>query len=236
MEETRKEEAELSFRKKYHKTIFSRFARAINTYQLVGDGDHVAVCIARDADGLILAKCFQEIKRHRKIDFAVDFFTLDGENDEKMIQTAEEIGIPVRKIRAMDEIKKFGCNKLAVTDCYENVIETILLGVLYQGEISTLMPKEKVHDFGEVIEIIRPFYLVHKQDLTDWNMEFGNAAGRTEIFSDQQKEVKRLLEEFENINPGIMANIFKSVENVNLNTVIAYHTDTGLHSFLETYK
>lgn len=236
MEETRKEEAELSFRKKYHKTIFSRFARAINTYQLVGDGDHVAVCIARNEEEMILAKCFQEIKRHRKIDFAVDFFTLDGENDEKMIQTAEEIGIPVRKISAMDEIKKIGCNKLALTDCYENVIETILLGVLYKGEISTLMPKEKAHDFGEGIEIIRPFYLMHKQDLTDWNIEFGNAAGRTEIFSDQQKEVKSLLEEFENINPGIMANIFKSVENVNLNTVIAYHTDTGLHSFLETYK
>lgn len=236
MEETRKEKAELSFRKKYHKTIFSRFARAINTYQLVRDGDHVAVCIARDEDGLILAKCFQEIKRHRKIDFAVDFFSIDGENDEKMIQTAEEIGIPVRKISAIDEIKESGCNKLAATDCYENVIETILLGVLYKGEIGTLMPKEKARDSGRGIEIIRPFYLVHKQDLTEWNMEFGNAAERTEIFSDQQEEVKRLLGEFENINPGIMANIFKSVENVNLNTVIAYHTDTGRHSFLEDYK
>lgn len=74
MGDTRKEEAELSIRKKYHKTIFSRFARAINTYRLVEDGDHVAVCIAQGGNGLILAKCFQEIKRHRKIDFEVDFF------------------------------------------------------------------------------------------------------------------------------------------------------------------
>ena len=97
------------------------------------------------------------------------------------------------------------------------------------------MPKEKERDFGG-IEVIRPFYLVHKQDLKEWNMEFGMVTGTKEDFSDQQEEVKCLLEEFENINPGIAANIFKSVENVNLNTVIAYHTGMGLHSFLEDYE
>lgn len=235
MGDTRKEEAELSLRKKYHKIIFSRFARVINTYRLVEDGDHVAVCIAQGGDGLILAKCFQEIKRHRKIDFEVDFFILDGENNGKTVQNAEEIGIPAKKISSQSEIKTAGYNKFAVADCYEDVIETILLDMLYKGEISTLMPKEKEQDFGGT-ELIRPFYLVHKQDLTEWNVEFGIAAETTEDFSDQQKEVKRLLEEFGKINPGIAANIFKSVENVNLNTVIAYHTDMGPHSFLQDYR
>lgn len=235
MGDTRKEEAELSLRKKYHKTIFSRFARAINTYRLVEDDDHVAVCIAQDGNGLILAKCFQEIKRHRKIDFEVDFFSFEEENNGKFIRIAEETGIPVQKLHSVDDVKNSGCNKLAVADCYEDVIEMILTGVLYRGEISTLMPKEKERDFGG-IEVIRPFYLVHKQDLKEWNMEFGMVTGTKEDFSDQQEEVKRLLEEFENINPGIAANIFKSVENVNLNTVIAYHTGMGLHSFLEDYE
>lgn len=235
MGDTRKEEAELSLRKKYHKTIFSRFARAINTYRLVEDGDHVAVCIAQGGNGLILAKCFQEIKRHRKIDFEVDFFSFEKENNGKFIRIAEETGIPVQKLHSVDDVKNSGCNKLAVADCYEDVIEMILTGVLYRGEISTLMPKEKERDFGG-IEVIRPFYLVHKQDLKEWNMEFGMVTGTKEDFSDQQEEVKRLLEEFENINPGIAANIFKSVENVNLNTVIAYHTGMGLHSFLEDYE
>ena len=224
-----------SLRKKYHKTIFSRFARAINTYRLVEDGDHVAVCIAQGGNGLILAKCFQEIKRHRKIDFEVDFFSFEEENNGKFIRIAEETGIPVQKLHSVDDVKNSGCNKLAVADCYEDVIEMILTGVLYRGEISTLMPKEKERDFGG-IEVIRPFYLVHKQDLKEWNMEFGMVTGTKEDFSDQQEEVKRLLEEFENINPGIAANIFKSVENVNLNTVIAYHTGMGLHSFLEDYE
>ena len=235
MGDTRKEEAELSLRKKYHKTIFSRFARAINTYRLVEDGDHVAVCIAQGGNGLILAKCFQEIKRHRKIDFEVDFFSFEEENNGKFIRIAEETGIPLQKLHSVDDVKNSGCNKLAVADCYEDVIEMILTGVLYRGEISTLMPKEKERDFGG-IEVIRPFYLVHKQDLKEWNMEFGMVTGTKEDFSDQQEEVKRLLEEFENINPGIAANIFKSVENVNLNTVIAYHTGMGLHSFLEDYE
>lgn len=138
----------------------------------------------------------------------------------------------MQKLHSVDDVKNSGCNKLAVADCYEDVIEMILTGVLYRGEISTLMPKEKERDFGG-IEVIRPFYLVHKQDLKEWNMEFGMVTGTKEDFSDQQEEVKRLLEEFENINPGIAANIFKSVENVNLNTVIAYHTGMGLHSFLK---
>jgi len=234
MEETRKDEIEFSLRKKYHKTIFSRFARAINHYQLVENGDHVAVFMEQGRNELILAKCFQEIKRHRKIDFEVDFFGLCREDNGKIVSIAEETGIPVRKIRSYGEIKEAGCNKVAVADCYEDVIETILAGVLYKGEISTLMPKEK--GCGDRLELIRPFYLVHKQDLSEWNEEFGMMPEMTEIFLDQQKEIKHLLEEFGSINPGIAANIFKSVENVNLNTVIAYRTDTELHSFLKDYK
>ena len=141
----------------------------------------------------------------------MDFFSFEEENNGKFIRIAEETGIPVQKLHSVDDVKNSGCNKLAVADCYEDVIEMILTGVLYRGEIITLMPKEKERDFGG-IEVIRPFYLVHKQDLKEWNMEF------------------------ENINPGIAANIFKSVENVNLNTVIAYHTGMGLHSFLEDYE
>ena len=164
----------------------------------------------------------------------MDFFGLCREDDGKIVSIAEETGIPVRKIRSYGEIKEAGCNKVAVADCYEDVIETILAGVLYKGEISTLMPKEK--GCGDRLELIRPFYLVHKQDLSEWNEEFGMMPEMTEIFLDQQKEIKHLLEEFGSINPGIAANIFKSVENVNLNTVIAYRTDTELHSFLKDYK
>ena len=229
MGDTRKEEAEFSLRKKYHKTIFSRFARAINTYRLVEDGDHVAVCIAQGGNGLILAKCFQEIKRHRKIDFEVDFFHSKRRITENLSGLQKRLVFGA-KLHSVDDVKNSGCNKLAVADCYEDVIEMILTGVLYRGEISTLMPKEKERDFGG-IEVIRPFYLVHKQDLKEWNMEFGMVTGTKEDFSDQQEEVKRLLEEFENINPGIAANIFKSVENVNLKYCDCISYRYGLHSF-----
>ena len=213
MGDTRKEEAELSLRKKYHKTIFSRFARAINTYRLVEDGDHVAVCIAQGGNGLILAKCFQEIKRHRKIDFEVDFFSFEEENNGKFIRIAEETGIPLQKLHSVDDVKNSGCNKLAVADCYEDVIEMILTGVLYRGEISTLMPKEKERDFGG-IEVIRPFYLVHKQDLKEWNMEFGMVTGTKEDFSDQQEEVKRLTgkEPSKSLNPDECVALGASVQ------------------------
>ena len=98
------------------------------------------------------------------------FFSFEEENNGKFIRIAEETGIPVQKLHSVDDVKNSGCNKLTVADCYEDVIEMILTGVLYRGEISTLMPKEKERDFGG-IEVIRPFYLVHKAGSE--RMEYG---------------------------------------------------------------
>lgn len=271
------DQIELSIRKKFHKKIFSRFAKAINRYQLLKEGDRVAVCISGGKDSMLMAKCFQELQRHRKFYFELIFLAMDpgyhAANRSRIEQNAKLMGIPLtifetQIFEAVEKIEKspcylcarmrrgylyskaseLGCNKIALGHHYDDVIETILMGMLYGGQIQTMMPKLHSSNF-EGMELIRPLYLVREDDIRHWRdynrLQFLQCAchftdqcakeGSGEMWSKRQ-EIKELIRSLKETNPYIEGNLFKSVENVNLSTIIAYKQNGIKHHFLDTYE
>lgn len=275
--EERYPEIEKSIRKKFHKTIFSRFTKAINEYELVKEGDKIAVCISGGKDSMLMAKLFQELQKHRKVNFDVIFLVMDpgyNETNRKVIEeNARLLNIPItifetnifetvyeiekspcylcarmRRGYLYSKAKELGCNKIALGHHYDDVIETILMGMLYGAQIQTMMPKLHSTNF-ESMELIRPMYLIREDDIKHWrdynDLHFIQCACR---FTDtcttcredgstgsKRMEIKGLIKELKEINPFIEGNIFKSVENVNLSTVIAYKENGIKHHFLENY-
>lgn len=268
---------EKSIRKKFHKSIFSKFAKAINEYELVQPNDKIAVCISGGKDSMLMAKLFQELKRHDKFPFELVFLVMDPgykEINRRMIEeNAELMNIPLtifeteifdtvyeiekspcylcarmRRGHLYSKAKELGCNKIALGHHYDDVIETILMGMMYGAQIQTMMPKLHSTNF-EGMELIRPMYLVREDDIKHWRdynrLHFLQCACRfTEncascgpdgIGISKRQEIKGLIREWKKINPYIETNIFRSVENVNLSTVIAYKENGVKHHFLDHY-
>ena len=268
--------AEKSIRKKFSKTIWSKFAKAVTTYDLVCPGDKIAVCISGGKDSMLMAKLFQELKRHDKFPFELVFLVMDPgyspENRSIIEKNAEVLSIPItifesdifeavynvekspcylcarmRRGHLYSKAKELGCNKIALGHHFDDVIETILMGMLYGGQVQTMMPKLHSTNF-EGMELIRPMYLIHEDEIKHWrdynDLHFIQCACR---FTDtcttctptntgsKRQEIKRLIAEMKKTNPQVEMNIFRSVENVNLNTVIAYKDDNGTHCFLDEY-
>ena len=278
--ETEKErlaDIEQSIRKKFHKQLFTRFAKALNTYDMLQEGDKVAVCISGGKDSMLMAKLFQELKRHNKFSFDLVFLVMDpgynAENRKVIENNAKLLNIPItifetnifeavyeiekspcylcarmRRGYLYSKAKELGCNKIALGHHYDDVIETILMGMLYGGQVQTMMPKLHSTNF-EGMELIRPMYLIREDDIKHWRdyngLHFIQCACRftdtcTTCNSDgssdsKRMEVKRLIQELKKTNPYVEKNIFRSVENVNLNTIVAYKENGMTHSFLEKY-
>ncbi|MBR1741108.1 MAG: ATPase [Lachnospiraceae bacterium] len=279
--EKRKEknkQIEKSIQKTFHKKLFSPFAKAINRYELVKPGDRIAVCMSGGKDSMLMAKLFQEIKRHDKFPFELVFLVMDPgyapENRKRIEDNAKLMDIPItvfesnifdavyeiekspcylcarmRRGYLYSHAKELGCNKIALGHHYDDVIETILMGMLYGGQVQTMMPKLHSTNF-EGMELIRPLYLIREEDIKRWrdanDLHFLQCACRfTDTCSvsgdhgeDHSKrlEIKKLIAELKKKNPFVESNIFKSVENVNLSTVIAYKKDGVKHEFLEEYE
>ena len=274
----RAEEIEKSIRKKFHKRLFSRFAKAVREYELVQEGDRIAVCISGGKDSMLMAKLFQELKKHNKFPFEVEYLVMDpgySELNRKLIeQNAKMMGIPIkifesdifdavfdvekspcylcarmRRGHLYSKAKELGCNKIALGHHYDDVIETILMGMLYGAQVQTMMPKLHSTNFGGM-ELIRPMYLIREDSIKAWrdynDLHFIQCACkftdtcttcRTDGTSvSKRMEIKNLIAELKKVNPHIESNIFRSVENVNLHTVIAYKKDGVKHSFLEGYE
>jgi len=275
--EEKRKRAEKSIQKKYHKQLFTPFAKACKTYKLIEEGDHIAVCISGGKDSMLMAKLFQEIRRHRQMEFELTFLVMDPgyhrDNRALIESNAETLGIPVTIFEstifdAVDTIEKnpcylcarmrrgylyskakeLGCNKIALGHHYDDVIETILMGMIHGAQIQTMMPKlHSIHFEG--MELIRPMYLVREDDICAWrdynDLHFLQCACHfTETCANSQTdgtasskrlETKRLIAELKKTNPFIESNIFRSVENVNLNTVIEYKKDGIRHNFLDEY-
>lgn len=270
-------EVEYSIRKKFKKEIWCQFTKAINEYQLVKDGDKIAVCISGGKDSMLLAKLFQELKRHRKIDFELEFLVMNPgyrqANLEQILQNAKLLEIPItvfdsdifavveeetdspcylcarmRRGYLYSKAKELGCNKIALGHHFDDVIETIVMGMMYGAQIQTMMPKLHSTNF-EGMELIRPLYLVREEAIIDWmnenQLQFIRCACRMtekcEASEDvgevsKRAEIKALIKELRKRSSYIEMNIFKSVENVNVNTVIAYKKDGVRHHFLDEYE
>ena len=267
-------EVEQSLRKKFKKKIWSKFTKAINTYELVKPGDKIAVCISGGKDSMLMAKCFQELKVHNKFDFEVKFLVMDPgyspENRKVIEDNAKKLNIPItifesdifesvfnvekspcylcarmRRGHLYHFAKDMGCNKIALGHHYDDVIETILMGMLYSGQIQTMMPKLHSTNF-EGMELIRPLYLVREDDIKAWRdyndlrfiqcaCKFTDTCTTCNNEENQRIEIKNLISELKKTNRFVEGNIFKSVENVNLNTIVAYKKDGVKHNFLDTY-
>ncbi|SHM53024.1 ATP-binding protein [Ruminococcus flavefaciens] len=271
------EAVELSIRKKFKKSIWCKFTKAINEYELVKPNDRIAVCISGGKDSMLMAKLFQELKRHDKFPFELVFLVMDPgyspENRRVIEENARSMSIPVhifesdifdsvynieknpcyicarmRRGYLYSHAKALGCNKIALGHHFDDVIETILMGMLYGGQVQTMMPKLHSTNF-EGMELIRPLYLVREDEIKHWrdynDLHFIQCACK---FTDtcttcdpdsrsvsKRLEIKNLIAELKKVNPQVEKNIFRSVENVNLNTVIAYKDNVGVHRFLDKY-
>lgn len=267
---------EQSLRKKFKKDILSRFVKALKEYKLVNAGDKVAVCISGGKDSMLMAKLFQELKRHSAVPFEVEYLVMDpGYNPQNRAiieENARRLQIPIkifetnifesvyrvekspcylcarmRRGHLYHHAQQLGCNKIALGHHYDDVIETILMGMLHGAQIQTMMPKLHSTNF-KGMELIRPLYLVREESIKAWrdynNLHFIQCACK---FTDtcttcnngenhsKRQETKELIRALKQSNPNVEKCIFKSVENVNLNTVIAYKQNGLRHHFLENY-
>ena len=269
-----REIAERSLIKTYRKTLWNPFIAAVKRYELVSPGDHIAVCISGGKDSVVLAKLMQELQKHSEQPFELTFLVMDpGYNpaNRALIEAnAEKLGIPItifesdifenvvniekspcyvcarmRRGYLYNKAKQLGCNKIALGHHYDDVIETILMGMLYGAQMQTMMPKLHSSNF-EGMELIRPMYLIREKDIKHWRdyneLRFLQCACKftedcaDEIAESKRQEVKRMIAELEKQDSQIPNNIFKSVENVNLSTIIAYKDKDGnKHHFKDEY-
>ena len=276
-EDTYHLDVEESLRKRFRKSIWCKFTKAVKEYELVKEGDKIAVCISGGKDSMLMAKLFQELELHNKVSFELTFLVMNPgyspENLEIIKKNAKKLHIPItifetdifdsvynvekspcylcarmRRGHLYNKAKELGCNKIALGHHYDDVIETILMGMLYGAQVQTMMPKLHSTNF-EGMELIRPLYLVREDSIKEWrdynHLGFIQCACRftdtcTTCNSDgsnksKRQEIKQLIKEMKETNPFVEGNIFRSVENVNLSTVIAYKQGGVKHHFLDTY-
>ena len=272
----KQKEIERSIIKKFRKGIWRKFTKGIREYDLIQDGDKIAVCISGGKDSMLMAKLFQELLKHGKANFELVFLVMNPGYNEINYQTikdnAQILNVPITvfesdifNIVASEEqspcylcarmrrgylykkAQELGCNKIALGHHYDDVIETILMGMLYGAQVQTMMPKLHSTNF-EGMELIRPLYLVREDDIKAWRdyngLHFIQCACKftdtcttcnNEENRSKRVEIKQLIANLKKVNPFVEANIFKSVENVNLATVVAYKKDGIKHSFLDHY-
>lgn len=269
-------DVEQSLKKKFRKSIWQKFTKAINVYDMVKPGDSIAVCISGGKDSMLMAKCFQELKFHNKFPFEVKYLVMDPgyspENRKMIEENAKSLDVPITIFESdifasVYNVKKspcylcarmrrgylysfaqsLGCNKIALGHHYDDVIETILMGMLYGGQVQTMMPKLHSTNYEEM-ELIRPLYLVREKDIKAWRdyngLHFIQCACKftdtctscnNEENLSKRIETKELIKALKKSNPRVESNIFRSVENVNIDTVIAYKQNGEKHSFLDEY-
>ena len=268
---------EQSLRKKFRVSLMSPFVRALKEYRLVNEGDCVAVCMSGGKDSMLMAKLFQELKRYSKVNFDVKYLVMDpgynAQNRQIIEQNAKALNIPItifesdifesvyhvekspcylcarmRRGNLYAFAKELGCNKIALGHHYDDVIETILMGMLYGAQIQTMMPKLHSTNF-EGMELIRPLYFIREDDIKAWRdyngLHFIQCACK---FTDtcttcndgqnhsKRQETKELIRRLKENNPDVEKCIFKSVENVHVDTVIAYKKQGVRHHFLDDYE
>ena len=261
--------------KKFRRKIWSKFVKVIKEYELIKEGDKIAVCISGGKDSFLLAKCLEELKQHGQFKFDLEFICMNpgykAEVMNKILENAKIMNIDLKvfnsnifdvvKNNALDspcylcarmrrgylyhKAQELGCNKIALGHHFDDVIETTLLSMFYGSEIKTMMPKLHSDNF-EGIELIRPLYLVKEEDIISWRnhneLTFINCACRfTEgcsLINDgtsKRKEMKELIKNLRKTNKEVDHNIFKSLDNVNLNCVLGTKKDGNYESFLDHY-
>lgn len=265
----------------YKKKVWNKFIRAIDEYKMINDGDKIAVCISGGKDSMLLAKCMQELYCHNDFNFELVFLVMNPgfseENMSKLIKNAKDLSIPITVFetdifKSVEDVednpcfvcarmrrgylyrkaKELGCNKIALGHHFNDVIETVLMGILYGSQFQTMMPKLKSTSV-QGMEVIRPLYFVEEEDIIKWQNRTGllflncsckvakgifeKKAGNGSKFakSSKRQEIKELIKNLKESCGNVELNIFNSTQNVNLNTIISYTDGEKFHSFLDDY-
>lgn len=273
----RYKEIERTIIKRYRKSIWRKFIKGIQEYELIKEGDRIAVCISGGKDSMLLAKLMQELQRHGQMEFGLEFLVMNPgyneENKQKLIDNASLLNVPIhmfetdifnavanieenpcylcarmRRGHLYKNAQELGCNKIALGHHFDDVIETILMGMFYGGQVQTMMPKLHSTNFPGM-ELIRPMYLIKEADIITWRdynkLEFLQCACRfTEEYEksedgvgeSKRQEMKQLINQLREKSDCIERNIFRSVHNVNLDTLIGYHgRNVKEYCFLDDY-
>ena len=270
---SRREQIERSIITACRKGIWGRFVKGVKEYALVEEGDRIAVCISGGKDSMLLAKCMQELHRHSDIPFELHFLTMDPgyapQNRALIEENAQLLGIPLhifdspvfaaaeaapknacylcarmRRGYLYEEAQRLGCNKIALGHHFDDVIQTILMGMLYGAQMQSMPPKLWSTNHPGM-QLIRPLYYVHEEDIVRWKERNGlrflrcacRFTERCEAMEDESKraEVGRLIAELKKTNPNVDINIFRSAYNVHVDTLIEYDTRGKRYGFLERY-
>ncbi|MEE0896738.1 MAG: ATP-binding protein, partial [Acutalibacteraceae bacterium] len=267
---------ERSIIKKYRKTIWNNFVASVQEYDLISEGDKIAVCISGGKDSMLMAVCMRNLQRYSKVKFDLVYLVMNpgytDANAKKIVENAEILKLPITVFKSdifdvtercggapcylcarmrrgclYSKAKDLGCNKIALGHHFNDVIETVLMSMMYSSEIKTMLPKLHSTNF-EGMELIRPLYKVKEQDIISWSkyngLEFLQCACKmTEKNSDlenasKRKETKQLIADILKFNPEADDNIFRSLHNVNLATIPGYRDrDSGkLYTFKEIYN
>ena len=263
-------QAEESICREFGKKIWTKFRRGVRDYRLISEGDKIAVCISGGKDSILMALCIRRLQRNGEIPFESEYIAMDpgysNENAEKIKENCKLLDLPVsfyktnifnsaerspknpcflcsrlRRGWLYKKAQELGCNKIALGHHFDDVIETILMGMLYGSQMQTMMPKLHSENYGGM-ELIRPLYLVREADIIDWTeqnaLSFIRCACSMSEKSEQgskRAEVKALIAQLRQTNPAVDMNIFRSAENVNLQTLISYHIGENRHHFLDDY-
>lgn len=240
----------------YRKPIWRNFIKAVKNYQLIAPGDKIAVCISGGKDSLLLATCLRALQRHSEMPFELVYLSMDPgyepENRKKIEQNAQKLEIdlemfdspifeavegapasPCHVCAAMrrgylyKEAQKRGCNKIALGHHYDDVVQTVLLSMFYEGQYKTMMPKVK-SDNWQGMELIRPLYMVREEHIIEWQNAQGldclRCACKVTKSEDggKRKYIKDLIERLSEDNPKLKNNVFASLTSVDLDTVLGY--------------
>lgn len=268
------QQVQRSIIKKYRKDIWNRFIGGLKDYRMIEAGDRIAVCLSGGKDSALLAICLQELQRHGSdVPFELEFLVMDPGYRPEIRQQIEEnlraLEIPahffdspifsvvekqsgspcylcarMRRGYLYKFAKELGCNKIALGHHFDDVVETILMSMLYGAEMRTMMPKLHSRNYPGM-ELIRPLYLVPEKTIEAWTRYNGLtfcrcACAVTDSASPEnaskRAEVKTLLAQLRKTNPQIDINIFRSAENVNLETILGYHKGESVTTFLDEYN
>lgn len=268
------EQVENSIFDTFGDSIWEPFLKAIDEYRLICEGDNIAVCISGGKDSMLLAKLMQLYKERSTINFGLTFLVMDpGYNDvnrQRIEHNAKILNIPIeifnsdifeianntgkspcylcarmRRGHLYAMAREHGCNKIALGHHFTDVIETTLIGMFYGSQLQAMLPKLHSTNF-EGMELIRPLYCVHEDDIIAWcnanDLHFIQCACRfTEsvhasddgVGNSKRQEIKQLIKDLRIDNPNVEQSIFDSIHNVKLDTIAMYKSNGEEHSFLE---
>lgn len=263
-------EIERALIKKFRKELWAPFVKAVKEYELILPGDHIAVCISGGKDSLLLAKLLQELRRHGERNFSLSFIAMDPgylpEKRQDLMRALDHLQIPcevydsdifevadelageypcylcarMRRGSLYAKAQELGANKIALGHHFDDVVETILLNILYAGKYNTMMPKLRAKNFPGM-ELIRPLVYIKEEDI----LRFTDFAGLRPLdcactvtaqkTGNRRYQMKAILSRLRDEIPNVDISIYRSAQNVQLDQVLGFTRENEKHFFTDDY-